>query len=119
MSIKNFLNAGGIVEIRLQKDLLRFGYKNIFFAANSLDSARIMALRLYEVELDLKDILKREDIHIDLFVDSIVFCWNRTHYELENPHPPLIKLFRLQESRNEQEPGRYKPYYLIAANKCP
>lgn len=118
MTLGNFLDAGGLVEIRLRGELRHLGFNEIYFAANSLESARTMALRLRTAEFDLQEILHRQDLTVDMFVDNIVFCWNRTIYELENPHPPLIKLFRWPEDRHVQEPGRFRPHYLIAKNKC-
>lgn len=114
MTLENFLNAGGLVEIYLRADLRHIGFEKLYFAANSLETARTMTSQLYDAEFDLQEILHREDIHIDMVVERIVFHWNRTYYELEEPHPPLIKLFTRPENRNVQEPGRFRPYYLIA-----
>lgn len=118
MALGNFLDAGGLVEIRLRRELRHLGFNEIYFAANSLESARTMALRLRTAECNLQKIIHRRDLSIDMFVDSIVFCWDRTLYELGELHPPLIKLFTWPENRYVQESGRILPYYLIAKNKC-
>ena len=108
MKLENFLNAGGQVEIWLWPSLRHLGI-NLFFAANSVESAKEIAREieqiLFEMEWKFHKNLKEEQLY-----ERIFFRWHGIEYKPDNDWSSITKaLINLE--------GAFGSYYLHAEGR--
>ena len=84
MTLFNFLNAGGVIEVRLQRDLIGLGLKpeELFAGANSIETAKELVDKMNAVEMFVRPIFfkQMQDVKIEMFVECICLTWNMTQY---------------------------------------
>ena len=112
MTLFNFLNAGGVIEVRLQQDLIGLGLKpeELFAGANSIETAKELVDKIDAAEMFVRQM---QDVRIDVFVECICLTWNRTQYSF-NDGWRMLRHAIIDIWRNKSDSY---PFYLDAVGK--
>lgn len=117
MTLYNFLNAGGVIEVRLQRDLMGLGLKpeELFAGANSIETAKELVDKMDAAEMFVRPMFfnQMQDVRIDMFVESICLTWNRTQYSF-NGGWRMLRHAIIDVWKNK---GDMYPFYLDAVGK--
>ena len=108
MKLENFFNAGGQVEIWLYPSLRIFGI-NLFFAANSVESAREIAKEIEQIRFELKWKFHK-DLKEEQLYERVFFRWHGIEYNPDKEWPSITNALTTLE-------GKFGAYYLHAEER--
>lgn len=80
MTLRNFFNAGGHLEICLNRDICSVLNLSMFYHADSIESTFEMICELLKVQCSIREYLHNRGTRIEQFFEYVTFRWNGYRY---------------------------------------